>query len=123
MKLKVFRGKSARKVLVQEVKSCGATSLIVGSSRKHHTIRSSASLAKYCARNLAKDVSVFAVKSGKIMFRRVPNTSGMLPHYFLILMVVVQVFLICQLLMSTLVCSLLVLKVKVWALQVQMVHK
>ncbi|CAH8280732.1 unnamed protein product [Arabidopsis lyrata] len=76
LKLKVFRGKSARKVLVQEVKSCGATSLIVGSSRKHHTIRSSASLAKYCARNLAKDVSVFAVKSGKIMFRRVPNTSG-----------------------------------------------
>lgn len=108
MKLKVFRGKSARKVLVQEVKSCGATSLIVGSSRKHHTIRSSASLAKYCARNLAKDVSVFAVKSGKIMFRRVPNTNGMLPHYFLTVMVV---------------CSLLVLKVKVWALQVQMVHR
>lgn len=76
LKLKVFRGKSARKVLVQEVKSCGATSLIVGSSRKHHTIRSSASLAKYCARNLAKDVSVFAVKSGKIMFRSVPNTNG-----------------------------------------------
>ncbi|CAN8264473.1 unnamed protein product [Cochlearia groenlandica] len=76
LKLKVFRGKSARKVLVQEVKSCGATSLIVGSSRKHHTIRSSASLAKYCARNLAKDVSVFAVKSGKIMFRRVPNNNG-----------------------------------------------
>ncbi|ESQ31511.1 hypothetical protein EUTSA_v10003727mg [Eutrema salsugineum] len=75
LKLKVFRGKSARKVLVQEVKSCGATSLIVGSSRKHHTIRSSASLAKYCARNLAKDVSVFAVKSGKIMFRRVPNNN------------------------------------------------
>uniref|UniRef100_A0A1J3GB74 Proline-rich receptor-like protein kinase PERK13 n=1 Tax=Noccaea caerulescens TaxID=107243 RepID=A0A1J3GB74_NOCCA len=76
LKLKVFRGKSARKVLVQEVKSCGATSLIVGSSRKHHTIRSSASLAKYCARNLAKDVSVYAVKGGKIMFRRVPNNNG-----------------------------------------------
>ncbi|CAH2043599.1 unnamed protein product [Thlaspi arvense] len=76
LKLKVFRGKSARKVLVQEVKSTGATSLIVGSSRRHHTIRSSASLAKYCARNLAKDVSVFAVKSGKIMFRRVPSNNG-----------------------------------------------
>ncbi|XP_010444316.1 PREDICTED: putative proline-rich receptor-like protein kinase PERK11 isoform X3 [Camelina sativa] len=76
LKLKVFRGKSARKVLVQEIKSCGATSLIVGSSRRHHTIRSSASLAKYCARNLSKDVSVFAVKSGKIMFRRVPSTNG-----------------------------------------------
>ncbi|KAG2327032.1 hypothetical protein Bca52824_009760 [Brassica carinata] len=75
LKLKVFRGKSARKVLVQEVKSSGATSLIVGSSKRHHTIRSSASLAKYCARNLAKDVSVFAVKSGKIMFRRVPNNN------------------------------------------------
>ncbi|KAL1204051.1 Protein kinase STUNTED [Cardamine amara subsp. amara] len=75
LKLKVFKGKSARKVLVQEVKSCGATSLILGSSRKYHTIRSSASLAKYCARNLSKDVSVFAVKSGKIMFRRVPNTN------------------------------------------------
>ncbi|CAH8346269.1 unnamed protein product [Eruca vesicaria subsp. sativa] len=75
LKLKVFRGKSARKVLVQEVKSSGATSLIVGSSKRHHTIRSSASLAKYCARNLAKDVSVFAVKSGKIMFRRVSNNN------------------------------------------------
>nr|VDD27379.1 unnamed protein product [Brassica oleracea] len=76
LKLKFLRGKSARKVLVQEVKSCGATSLIVGSSKRHHTIRSSASLAKYCARNLAKDVSVFAVKSGKIMFRRVPSNNG-----------------------------------------------
>nr|VDC95338.1 unnamed protein product [Brassica oleracea] len=75
LKLKVFRGKSARKVLVQEVKSSGAASLIVGSSKRHHTIRSSASLAKYCARNLAKDVSVFAVKSGKIMFRRVPSNN------------------------------------------------
>ena len=78
LKLKFLRGKSARKVLVQEVKSCGATSLIVGSSKRHHTIRSSASLAKYCARSLAKDVSVFAVKSGKIMFRRVPSNNGML---------------------------------------------
>ncbi|KAJ4897322.1 Protein kinase protein with adenine nucleotide alpha hydrolases-like domain [Raphanus sativus] len=76
LKLKVFRGKSARKVLVQEVKSSGATSLIVGSSKRHHTIRSSASLAKYCARNLSKDVSVFAVKSGKIMFRRVVHNSN-----------------------------------------------
>ncbi|KAH0845262.1 hypothetical protein HID58_091872 [Brassica napus] len=58
LKLKFLRGKSARKVLVQEVKSCGATSLIVGSSKRHHTIRSSASLAKYCARSLAKDVSL-----------------------------------------------------------------
>ncbi|KAG2301058.1 hypothetical protein Bca52824_029709 [Brassica carinata] len=76
LKLKFVRGKSARKVLVQEVKSLRATSLIVGSSKRHHTIRSSASLAKYCARNLAKDVSVFAVKSGKIMFRRVHNYNG-----------------------------------------------
>ncbi|CAN7125877.1 unnamed protein product [Brassica rapa subsp. narinosa] len=76
LKLKFLRGKSARKVLVQEVKSCGATSLIVGSSKRHHTIRSSASLAKYCARSLAKDVSVFAVKSRKIMFRRVPSNNG-----------------------------------------------
>ncbi|KAJ0228664.1 Protein kinase domain-containing protein, partial [Hirschfeldia incana] len=58
------------------VKSSGATSLIVGSSKRHHTIRSSASLAKYCARNLSKDVSVFAVKSGKIMFRRVVHNSN-----------------------------------------------
>ncbi|CAH8342600.1 unnamed protein product [Eruca vesicaria subsp. sativa] len=79
LKLKFLRGKSPRKVLVQEVKSCGATSLIVGSSKRHHTIRSSASLAKYCARNLAKDVSVFAVKSGKIMFRRV-HSSNDSPH-------------------------------------------
>ncbi|XP_010521198.1 PREDICTED: receptor-like kinase LIP2 [Tarenaya hassleriana] len=76
LKLKVCRGKSARKILVEEAKSYRAASLIVGSSRKHHTIRSSASVAKYCARNLVKDVSVFAVKSGKIMFRRVSSSNG-----------------------------------------------
>ncbi|KAH0900236.1 hypothetical protein HID58_049804 [Brassica napus] len=80
LKLKFLRGKSARKLLVQEVKSCGATSLIVGSSKRHHTIRSSASLAKYCARNLAKDVSVFAVKSAEGSHMKLPSLVSASPN-------------------------------------------
>ncbi|EEF46074.1 ATP binding protein, putative [Ricinus communis] len=70
LKLKVCRGSSVRKTLVREAKSSGAAMLITGTSKKRHKIRSSTSVAKYCARNLSKSFSVFAVSNGKIMFQR-----------------------------------------------------
>lgn len=70
LKLKVCRGSSVRKVLVREAKSYFANEVILGTARKHHTIRSSASVAKYCARKLPKDCSVLAVDNGKIVFHR-----------------------------------------------------
>ncbi|KAK4788737.1 hypothetical protein SAY86_020056 [Trapa natans] len=69
LKLKVCRGPSARKVLVGEAKLFPSAKLIVGTSRTQHRIRSSASLAKYCARNLPKSFWVFAVDSGKVVFK------------------------------------------------------
>lgn len=59
-----------KEILVREVKSCGASKLIVGASKTHHTIRSSVSVAKYCARKLSKFSSVFAVHNGKIVFKK-----------------------------------------------------
>ncbi|XP_028770036.1 nodulation receptor kinase [Neltuma alba] len=70
LKLKVCRGESARKLLVREAKSFNASTVIVGTSKTHHTIRSSASVAKYCAKKLPKCISVFAVDNGKIAFHR-----------------------------------------------------
>ncbi|XAR49594.1 Non-specific serine/threonine protein kinase [Bertholletia excelsa] len=70
LKLKICRGSSIRKVLVQEAKSCLATDVIVGTSQNHHTIRSSASVAKYCARKLRKACSVLAVNNGKVVFHK-----------------------------------------------------
>lgn len=70
LKLKICRGTSIRKVLVQEAKSYGANEIIVGTSRTHHTIRSSSSIAKYCAKKLSKNCSIIAVNGGKIVFHR-----------------------------------------------------
>ncbi|XP_054795776.1 LRR receptor kinase SERK2-like isoform X1 [Prosopis cineraria] len=70
LKLKVCRGESSRKLLVREAKSLGASTVILGTSKTHHTIRSSASVAKYCAKKLPKYISVFAVDNGKIAFHR-----------------------------------------------------
>ncbi|KAF2284465.1 hypothetical protein GH714_022056 [Hevea brasiliensis] len=70
LKLKVCRGSSARKILVREAKSSGAGKVIVGTSKTRHKIRSSTSIAKYCARNLSKSFSVYAVSNGKIVFQR-----------------------------------------------------
>ncbi|XP_047316090.1 protein kinase STUNTED-like [Impatiens glandulifera] len=75
LKLKVCRGASARKVLVQEAKSYGGASLILGVSRVHHRIRSQLSVAKYCAKHLPKTFSVLAVDNGKIMFEHVADDS------------------------------------------------
>ncbi|KAI8015414.1 Proline-rich receptor-like protein kinase PERK1 [Camellia lanceoleosa] len=70
LKLKVCRGSSIRKVLVREAKFYLANEVIVGTSQNHHTICSSASVAKYCAKNLPKDCSILAVDNGKVVFQR-----------------------------------------------------
>ncbi|KAK9271436.1 hypothetical protein L1049_027027 [Liquidambar formosana] len=70
LKLKICRGSSIRKVLVREANSYAATKIIVGTARNHHTIRSSTSVAKYCAKKLSKDCWVLAVNNGKVVFQR-----------------------------------------------------
>lgn len=67
------RGGSVRKALVQEAKAFGVSTVILGTSKSHHTIRSSAWVAKYCAKKLPKCISVFSVDNGKIAFRREAN--------------------------------------------------
>ncbi|KAL8134277.1 hypothetical protein AgCh_009353 [Apium graveolens] len=70
LKLKICRGSSVRKILVREAKSYFATEVIVGTSQKQHKLRSSVSVAKYCARKLPKHCSVVAVNNGKIAFQK-----------------------------------------------------
>ncbi|GFY85570.1 kinase with adenine nucleotide alpha hydrolases-like domain-containing protein [Actinidia rufa] len=54
LKLKVCRGSSIRKILVREAKSYFATEVILGTAQNHLTIRSSVSVAKYCAKKPTK---------------------------------------------------------------------
>ncbi|KAI5681754.1 hypothetical protein M9H77_02982 [Catharanthus roseus] len=75
LKLKVSRGRPVRKVLAREAISFGAMSLIVGTSGTYNAIRSSVAVAKYCARNVGKDISVIAADNGKILFQREATTS------------------------------------------------
>lgn len=75
LKLKICRGSSVQKILVREAKSYFASQLVVGTSRSHHPIRSSASVAKYCAKKLGKDSSVLAVNNGKIVFHKEVSSS------------------------------------------------
>ncbi|XP_022772340.1 probable receptor-like serine/threonine-protein kinase At5g57670 isoform X2 [Durio zibethinus] len=70
LKLKICGGSSIRKILVREAKSYSATKLIVGTTAKFHTIRSTTSVAKYCAKKLTKNCSVLAVNNGKVVFQR-----------------------------------------------------
>ncbi|XP_042040454.1 probable receptor-like serine/threonine-protein kinase At5g57670 [Salvia splendens] len=70
LKLKICRGSSIQKILVREAKSYYASDVIVGTAQEHHTARSSASVAKYCAKKLSKECSVLAVNNGKIVFHR-----------------------------------------------------
>lgn len=70
LKLKLCRGSSIRKILVREAKSYLATEVILGTARKHHKIRSSVSVAKYCAKKLPKDCTILAVDNGKVVFQR-----------------------------------------------------
>lgn len=86
MKLKVCRGSPVRKVIRREVDSYEEASLILGTSKTHHRIRSSASVAKYCARKLSSRFTVLAVNNGKVIFQRLatfPN-KGQSPgwNYF-----------------------------------------
>ncbi|CAL9096307.1 unnamed protein product [Musa acuminata var. zebrina] len=71
LKMKIARGSSIRKVLVSEAIAYGASSLVVGVAKNSHGIGySSTSIAKYCARNLPRACSVFAVSNGKTLFKR-----------------------------------------------------
>ncbi|KAG6605338.1 Proline-rich receptor-like protein kinase PERK1, partial [Cucurbita argyrosperma subsp. sororia] len=70
LKLKVCRGSPVRKIIRREVDSYGEASLILGTSKTHHRIRSSVSVAKYCARKLSNRFSVLAVNNGKVIFQR-----------------------------------------------------
>ncbi|XP_022749060.1 probable receptor-like serine/threonine-protein kinase At5g57670 [Durio zibethinus] len=75
LKLKICRGSSIRKILVREAQSYSATKLIVGTAAKLHKIRSSTSVAKYCAKKLTKNCSVLAVNNGKVVFQREGSRS------------------------------------------------
>ncbi|KAJ8769127.1 hypothetical protein K2173_000902 [Erythroxylum novogranatense] len=70
LKLKVCRGFSVRKILVREAKSSNANKVVVGTSKSPHRIRSSTSVAKYCARKLSKSLSIYAVSNGKFVYTR-----------------------------------------------------
>ncbi|KAL1208672.1 Protein kinase STUNTED [Cardamine amara subsp. amara] len=76
LKLKLCRGTSARKIIVREAKSFSASKVLVGISKSHHTIRSSASVAKYLAKKLSKDCWVLAVNNGKIVFQKEGSPSS-----------------------------------------------
>ncbi|GER49147.1 kinase family protein [Striga asiatica] len=77
LKLKICRGSCVSKILVREAKAFTASELIVGTSQTHHTIRSSASIAKHCAKKLPKNYcSILAVNNGKIVFCRESNSSS-----------------------------------------------
>ncbi|XP_050372394.1 protein kinase STUNTED [Argentina anserina] len=70
LKLKVCRGSPIRKILVGEAQAFRADTVIVGTSKTHHRIRSSVAVAKYCALKLPKSFSVFAIDNGKVVFKR-----------------------------------------------------
>ncbi|EXB28442.1 Proline-rich receptor-like protein kinase PERK1 [Morus notabilis] len=70
LKLKICRGASAKKILVREAESYSAAKLIVGTAHNHHKIRSTTSVAKYCAKKLPKTCGVLAVNNGKVVFNR-----------------------------------------------------
>lgn len=71
------RGSSAKKILVKEARSYGAAKVVVGKSKSNRTIKSSASVAKYCSKKLSrKSFGVFAVTNGKVVFKREPSCAG-----------------------------------------------
>lgn len=54
----------------------GEATVIVGASKAHKRIGSSASFAKYCARKLSKYFGVFAVNNGKVVFQRAATSTN-----------------------------------------------
>ncbi|CAH8354686.1 unnamed protein product [Eruca vesicaria subsp. sativa] len=81
LKLKLCRGSSARKIISRETMSFGATKVLVGVSKSHHAIRSSASVAKYLAKKLPKDCWVHAVNNGKIVYQREWSPSSIVNNH------------------------------------------
>ncbi|KAF3791766.1 putative receptor-like serine/threonine-protein kinase [Nymphaea thermarum] len=69
LKVKISRGSSLRKTLVQEAKEFGALTVIIGVT-KSTRLGSSVSVARYCARQLSHICSVLAVSNGKVLFKR-----------------------------------------------------
>ncbi|KAG6433587.1 hypothetical protein SASPL_105202 [Salvia splendens] len=61
---------SVRKILSREAASCGATSLVLGTSKANTTLRSKTSLAKSCAKTLQNNISVICVDNGWMLLRR-----------------------------------------------------
>ncbi|XP_020573716.1 probable receptor-like serine/threonine-protein kinase At5g57670 [Phalaenopsis equestris] len=71
LKMKLCRGSSIRKMLVQEAYSVSASKLIIGSSKNSNIIcSSSVSMAKYCAKKLSRGCLVLAVNNGKIIYEK-----------------------------------------------------
>ncbi|MED6123480.1 hypothetical protein PIB30_049491 [Stylosanthes scabra] len=70
LKLKICRGSSVKKILVREAIAYSATHVVLGTCHGHHKIRSSTSVAKYCAKKLSKDCCVLAINNGKVVFKR-----------------------------------------------------
>nr|VDD02326.1 unnamed protein product [Brassica rapa] len=85
LKLKLCRGDSPRKMIARESKSFSASKVLVGISKTHHAIRSSASVAKYLAKKLPKDRWVLAVNNGKIVFQREGSVNHPQGYLFLVL--------------------------------------
>ncbi|XP_042418536.1 probable receptor-like serine/threonine-protein kinase At5g57670 [Zingiber officinale] len=79
LKMKIARGLSVRKVLVREAISYRAGKLVVGVSKNDRGIGCSFnSVAKYCARKLPQDCSVYAVSNGKTVFKREASAASRL---------------------------------------------
>lgn len=76
LKLKICRGTSIKKILVREAKSYNACKFIVGTAQSHHKIRSSTTVAKYCASKLPKDCGILAVNNGKVVFNKEGSQSS-----------------------------------------------
>ncbi|KAJ0969482.1 hypothetical protein J5N97_022359 [Dioscorea zingiberensis] len=82
LKLKICRGPSIRKVLVREVNCFGAGKLILGVALNPRAVGpSSTSIAKYCAKKVARECSVLAVSSGKIIFQKEATETNRSQNY------------------------------------------
>ncbi|XP_074574530.1 protein kinase STUNTED-like [Curcuma longa] len=79
LKMKIARGFSVRKVLVREALSYRAGKLVVGAAKHDRALGYSFnSIAKYCARKLPRDCSVFEVSNSKIVFKREASVASQL---------------------------------------------
>ncbi|KAI0529337.1 hypothetical protein KFK09_001884 [Dendrobium nobile] len=90
--IKICRGFSVRRTLVQQAKSYSASYLILGETKSSNAIRFSlTSIPKYCATWLPPECSVVAVNNGKIVFgrgavvkRRVTGHDGKTSNFLLL---------------------------------------